>query len=438
MLVLFVLFSVSFALADEAVHYVQPIEWRQFDAKVDLNPESALSSKLIANAARHSLGWAESTYQTSENGDRYLIPNENIEHTIRPATSAAYGLAVALKTGIPEQEIGFSEAVMTERTLKLIKGSAAIHRVNGGKWGWHWQSSLWSAQLARAAWMLWDELDTETQEMVAKLIENEAQRDYTVRYWNGQGGDSKAEENSWDSMILQVAVAMMPEHPKVESWKTRCSHLMVASYCRPSDRLRTDISLDGKTPADWLDGYNIREDGIVINHNLIHNDYMASIANLQMQGFMLFPLAGQTIPEAIDFNFDLVYHTLATKQFDAPPFLEPGGTMYIPNSPEQYYPRGTDWSTFRYACFYAMDALADVFGYDKDLEHKAAHWRKLRGERILEMQQRHADGRMYATGEFDNYKGAEQMVFWMMADVHLLQWLMDQRVSFETANWLSH
>lgn len=46
--------------------------------------------------------------------------------------------------------------------------------------------------------------------------------DYEVPYYrdaNGNvvfKGDSKAEENSWNSTILVIAAAMMPEHPALE------------------------------------------------------------------------------------------------------------------------------------------------------------------------------------------------------------------------------
>jgi len=82
-----------------------------------------------------------------------------------------------------------------------------------------------------------------------------------------------------------------------------------------------------------------------------------------------------------------------------------------------------------------MDALVDVLVYDKKLP-KAGKWRKLRGERILELQSRHKDGRMYKDGEYDNYWGKEQMVFWMMADAHLLQWLADRKAISKKSNWL--
>ncbi len=111
--------------------------------------------------------------------------------------------------------------------------------------------------------------------------------------------------------------------------------------------------------------------------------------------------------------------------------------MFIPGKAEQYYPQGTDWSRLRFACFLGLDTFADVLGYDTGLPHKAAHWRKLRAQRILKMQSRHPDGRMYAEGEFKTYPGREQMVLWMLSDAHLLQWLADHNALTKKKNWLA-
>lgn len=433
--------SVLSVNGEELAGLVKPIDWSRFEQKVEPSPEFVMSSKIVANAARYSLHWADTFYKANESGDRYVIENQNEEWYIRPPASAALGIAMALKTGIDPKEMGAPEEVIITRTRMLIKGVASLHKVNGGAWGDHWQSSMWAAQAGRAAWMLWDALDAETREWTARMVVHEADRfirpGYKIKYWNGEGGDSKAEELSWDAMSLQLAVAMMPDHPHVPQWKAICCRMLVSAYCRPSDMERTQPLVDGKPPKDWLDGYNIREDGVVINHDLIHNDYICSIAHLQMQGFIVFPLAGQVIPESTDFGFEVVYRTLVTKSFDSPPYKAPGGTMYIPGSPEQYYPQGTDWSQYRYASFFGMDSLADVLGYDKDLPRKAADWRKLRAERIYELQSRHEDGRMYAKGEYDTYWCAEQMVFWMMTDGHFLQWLVDRGVRFERGDWLA-
>ena len=68
--------------------------------------------------------------------------------------------------------------------------------------------------------------------------------------------------------------------------------------------------------------------------------------------------------------------------------------------------------------------------------YKAAHWRELRVRKILDMQSRHADGRMYADDEFTRYPAPEQMVFWMLSDVHLLQWLAYRQALSKKADWL--
>jgi len=404
--------------------------------------ELTMSSKLLANSARWTFNWLTREYKEHPTGDRLVIPSRNHEHTIRPATSAAVGLAVAVRTGVIDGgRLEVSEDELVKRTARLIKGVAAVHKANGGVWGDHWQSSLWAAQLCRAGWMMWDDLDESTKEMICLVAVHEADRHiekhYSVPYWNGKGGDSKAEENSWEATVLQQAVAMLPDHPSVIRWKEVCCELQIGAYARKSDMERSGPILDGRPPREWLRGYNVREDGIVINHGLIHNDYMSAIAHLQMQGFLVCSLAGIPVPETVDFNFDLIYRTLVTKEFESPPFEAPGGTMFIPGKAEQYYPQGTDWSRLRFACFLGQDTIADVLGYDEGLPHKASHWRLLRSKRILKMQSRHDDGRMYAEGEFSRYPGREQMVLWMISDAHLLQWLADHDALAKKKNWLA-
>lgn len=420
---------------------VRPIEWNRFSGKNMPSPESRLSSQILANSTRWACIWLADTCKESPSGDRFLIPNKNHEHSIRPATSVAVGLAVAVRTGVSEKIAGISKDELTGRTRKLIKGAAAIHKSNGGNWGDHWQSSLWAAQLCRAGWMMWDDLDDQAKEMICRVVVHEAdrhvQKNYSVPYWNGKGGDSKAEENSWEATVLQQAIAMLPGHPSIIRWKQVCSELQISAFARKSDMARNLPVLDGKSPREWLRGYNLREDGIVINHGLIHNDYMSAIAHLQMQGFLVCSLANIPVPETIDFNFDLIYRTLVTRQFESPPYEAPGGTMFIPGKAEQYYPQGTDWSRLRFACFLGLDTFSDVLGYDRGLPHKAADWRQLRAKRILKMQSRHPDGRMYAKGEFERYPGREQMVFWMLSDAHLLQWLSDHDAIAKKKKWLA-
>ena len=110
--------------------------------------------------------------------------------------------------------------------------------------------------------------------------------------------------------------------------------------------------------------------------------------------------------------------------------------MYIPDRAEVYYPQGTDWSLYRYDIFYLMDVYAHLFQWDKDLPHKACTWMGIRAKKILEMQSRHPDGRMFAKGEFDSFPGREQGAAWAFADAYLLFWLHEQKAFARKGNWL--
>ena len=131
------------------------------------------------------------------------------------------------------------------RTELAIRGAAFTHIVNtpsdysGHRWGQgaaqSWEAAYWCAQAAQAAWWLWDELSPQTRKAVAKMVEHDADAfiDRAVPYWaDKQGhivtpGDTKAEENAWNSMLLASAQAMMPHHPNVEKWRRKASEYQI-------------------------------------------------------------------------------------------------------------------------------------------------------------------------------------------------------------------
>ena len=193
---------------------------------------------------------------------------------------------------------------------------------------------------------MWDQLPAATRTLVTNMTVYEANRfvNYNVPYWaNPNGslntpGDTKAEENAWNSRMLSVAVAMMPSHANSQAWRTKGSELMVSSFARPSD-LTNPTSIDGKTVANWLHGYNAYETGFVENHGFIHDDYMAT-TGLTIEPFITQTLAGQTVPQAAGFNADVVYNAMATVpvgSLQKTMFQRGPQGSYVP---DPYYPAG--------------------------------------------------------------------------------------------------
>src|SRR5258706_8396968 len=111
--------------------------------------------------------------------------------------------------------------------------------------------------------MIWEKWPATTRTYVTNMTTYEANRfvNYDVTYWaNPDGtlntpGDTKAEENAWNSRMLSVAVAMMPNNATSQLWRAKASELMVSSFARPSDLTNTTV-LDGESVANWLHGYN--------------------------------------------------------------------------------------------------------------------------------------------------------------------------------------
>jgi hypothetical protein len=390
---------------------VVPIDWNRFSPASTLDPFAQDVKAFLNNSARYNVNWVAQRYPSvtsteTTTGRRYDMQSSS-EGEIRSIGHAAYGVAAMLKTGAVDPAVtGVSAATLVDRTMEMIHGAALEHRANGTgvQWGNTWQSALWAADVAESAWMMWDQLPAATRSHVTNMTIYEANRfvNYDVPYWSNPDGtrnypgDTKAEENAWNSRILAVAVGMMPEHPNSAAWRNKASELLVSSFSRPSD-LQNAAVLDGKPVAAWLDGYNAYQSGFVDNHGLLHNDYLGT-TDFTIYPYITQSLAGQAVPQTAGFNFPIVYNAMATTPVGAqnrPMFQRMADGGYLA---DQHYPDGTDWSVHRHDIFLQLDAFAEKFGVDTGTAYDAVGWGRARLDRMLQMQSRHADGRLYAPG----------------------------------------
>lgn len=426
-------------LAPRLAEFVVPIDWKRLDQPVETDEDYRRAAEILSNAVFYNLRWTPGAAEKIEKGWRELTGRQ-AHDLVRPANAASYGIAVALKTGVfQEQAAGMSRKEALSRVLRLLRATARAH--DGTGWKYPWQSALWAAQLVHASWLLWDELDPQTREQVAEILVYEADRflapGYKVPYWDPRSGNTKAEENAWDSMILQLACAMMPRHPHLTSWKRVATELMISSYAAKAD-MEDRTLVDGRPAKDWLRGYNVRDDGAVINHGFLHPDYMTCI-NLKLRAYLVQSLAGQLVPESADYGAARIWRTMAATRWPSPPYKAPGGTIYVPGRAEVYYPQGTDWFAGRVDIFYLSDTYAALLGWDRDLPGPSAReWMRLRAERLLERQARNPDRGVFAAGELTSYPGREQDAASLAADALLLHYLHARGKLGPKGNWLDH
>lgn len=413
---------------------VVPVDWAGFDEGLPPGADAARLRAILANANRYALTtWYDERF-AGQGDDGLLDLGGTTEHDVRPVAAEAFALAAALATGAYDaQGTGVAEPRARATAVRLLTSVAGHHRATeAGGWGDEWQSALWAAMAGFAGWLLWDDLAPAEREWVRAMTEYEADRfrGYDVPYWKDRDGveqtpgDSKAEENSWNAMLLQVATAMMPGHRNAPAWRQANLELMVSAFARPSDLGSREV-LHGRPVSRWVDGWNAEEDGLVVNHGIVHPDYMATAVQ-NTHAVLTSALAGRAAPRAALHNFDVVYAALADREFASPPYAAPGGTMYVRGSDEIYFPQGTSWGPSRRMDFVAMDVVARELRLDGRASTSGAYWERLHAGRALAMQQRHADGRTYAPEDADPYQGREEWVAMHAGWAYLTRWLVHQ------------
>lgn len=421
----FVILSVQSPLiAFAAKTDVVPISWASFKGKQVMDQVGATFGEVLLNSNKYALTtwWEKRGYDKQK--DKYLDFFGVDEKHIRPVADEAFALAVSTKLGVYDsKKIGVPKKIAQERLDKMISSLAYKHRTNSkGGWGNTWQSALWASRAGWAAWINWDRLSLADRNNVKKMVEYEANRFnvYKPPYYrspNGKinyPGDTKAEENAWNATILQLATAMMPNHPNVNIWRGKMLQLMVSAFARPLD-LKSKEMVDGKTLAVWLNGSNIENDGTLINRNRLHPDYMTTIT-LNIQTALLYSLARLPVPKSSFYNADIIYKSLGDGKFF-------GSNIYKNGSSVVLYPRGTALGTKRRMNFALLDLEAKIFGFDSLSTKKGDYWAGLHIGEVLTMQNRSSDGRTYLMKNEDKYPGREEWVAEAAAEAYLAKWL---------------
>lgn len=345
------------------------------------------------------------------------------EHSIRHPGAAALGIAAGLATGTYDASVtGVPVADARDTVARLVSSIAAQHRANGGGWGGlegspppatggnlGWQEALWAFLAGTAGWLTWGDLTTAQRDEVVAMVVWEADRmlSFSPVFWKGTDGteqypgDSKAEELAWDASILSLAVVMLPHHGNAAAWTSKLAELGIATAARPSDLTNDDV-INGRRVSSVLTGWNVEDNGLVINHGIVHPDYMVSGFASLWSTAGLFGLADAVWPVGAAFNVGTVYGALSTVVFEAPPYDVPGGSIYPgPGVPDFYYPEGVDWGTHRTMDKATADVVVAALGWDAGLPSSAESWALLHLQKQADLQGRFTTGQTYTPGNLD-------------------------------------
>jgi hypothetical protein len=351
----------------------------------DLQPASTRLYGALMRQAHYLLATVHDWEQ--DPSMRLLTESQSAEHWIRPNTSTLVGLAVLRRWGPYDAEIvGVSrDQLLDETIVPMMRYLVATHRTgdrttsDGKPWGDAWQSAHWAYALGRAAWFVWEDLPTDVRAGVRRVVRHEAERFVDAAPPHGMVGDTKAEENAWNSRIFSAAVLLMPNDPRRAAWEQAFARWAISSFMRPSDA-RCRQMVDGRPVADWFSGACIFDDFTCENHGFVHPGYMGCIG-LTLSCHLDFRLSGRETPRAVAWNASGVYENL--KWMATPD----GG--YI-------YPSGQDWGLFRNPQKAHLHVLMASFEGDADGWSLAQQgW-----DAMERMQARSTDGRVFLPDEY--------------------------------------
>ena len=353
-------------------------------------------------------------YSTSSSdllADRLAIPGSTLPNvvavqsasrpspgTTRRVASVAYATALALSNGtLNPSRVGVSREEALRRTVAWTNGLAIGHARH--EWGLGWQSALWTYYMGAGAKQVWSSVPTCTQELVTQAVTQEADRLLQIPppfYKDQRGrvvyrGDTKGEENAWNAALLMLAARQFSSNPHAAAWEAQYRNYALTSYASPNQV--------GRDPR--LKGSNINMDGTVVNHGIIHPDYMASYAEMLVKYQLVASSTGTPVPYEGLHNFRTVWGGLTRTYFSPRRYQSPGGTIFRYNTkgaptPGVYYPQGTDWSTKRR--FNLAETCVEVWAQQFD-NRRSYGFAAADLQYTIWQQNRFGDGHIFAKGE---------------------------------------
>jgi hypothetical protein len=324
-------------------------------------PEIPLSSSELMGkyviALEQHLAFSEShwhDYSATIPDSGYFGRGTCVEFGIRTTTYYSYVYAFLYKYSPNDLISGkYSKADLRERVIQSLRYLIATHKsinggncAQGGQWGQVWQSSMWSTRMGMAAWMVWDELDVAMQNQLRVLITDEADFLLPQVPPHNLDGDTKAEENGWDSNVLSLASAMFPQDERAYLWDEKAKEFMMNTLSVPSD-LTNDTMVDGRPIAEWVQGPNLYSDFTSENHYIFHPVYiMVPIGELGNSA-VVYAYGDKPVPAAA------AHHVLDVWENVLKVITLADG--------EWFYPNGLTWMIHDYEHLSTLSWLATFF-----------------------------------------------------------------------------
>jgi hypothetical protein len=292
---------------------------------------------------------------------------------IRGSCGICVAYATLVRAGGPDEQrrLARLRAALRYAAGTHVTGSARC--VDGKQWGGSWQSALWAGSLGFAAALVEEHLDADLRAACRRVVAAEADRLADIPPASGYRGDSKAEENAWNTNALALAAAWLHDDPRAPAWTAATKRYMANTYTVP-DPARDPL-------ASWITTTTLYPSYACENHGFFHPSYQ------MVSGMSL----GDSLAMARAVNPDVADDLRPFAEHNVLPAWQCLSRVLL-DSGEWAYPSGLDWSLHGYGQVSYLAWLAAHF------DDPTARWAEERlAQHIASRQRLNADGRF--TGE---------------------------------------
>ncbi|MBQ4520147.1 MAG: hypothetical protein II999_06015 [Bacteroidaceae bacterium] len=350
----------------------------------DFVDEAKMKADLMQMLADFSL-WMKNdfqlcTYPNSIGEDCGCFKGESTmnanEQGVRPNADLSMICAFLVKYG--QGKVELPEGVTWEDLKTLAKKSLifaySTHKANklkvcsnGGYWGsisnddHVWESSLWAMSVAYSAFFQWETLSEEQRGYIQAMLVAECNYELQRNIPTGYSGDTKAEENGWETNVLAATLGLFPNHELASQWFDRLREFAINCYSHPSDATDNtviDPEYDQKTVADFYKGQNLYNDYTLQNHNLFHTSYQNVVMQELGESALALKLFQLGLHGTEKWKTNALMHNNEEVMEEVLDWLAlADGELAMPN--------GNDWSLFLYDQITSYTTMA-CFMHDED------------------------------------------------------------------------
>lgn len=281
------------------------------------------------------------------------------EQGVRPNADLSMICAFLVKYG--QNKVTLPEGVTWEDLQTIARKSLVFaystHKANklkvcsnGGYWGSTstsdhvWESSLWAMSVAYSAFFQWDTLSEAQKGYIKAMLVTECNYELYRSIPTGYAGDTKAEENGWETNILAATLGMFPDHELAPKWFARLREFAINCYSHIGDKTDNtviDPEYDNTTVAQLYKGQNLYDDFTLQNHNLFHTSYQNVVMQELGESALALKLFQTTLHGKETWKTNALMHNNKEVMEEVLNWLAlADGELAMPN--------GNDWSLFLY------------------------------------------------------------------------------------------